>query len=68
MTKSPAQIAIDCLRHEGVTTVFGLDGDHVIYLYDALADFPDIDVINVMHENNASIAAELGTTPVRRQD
>jgi acetolactate synthase I/II/III large subunit len=59
MTQTPAQVAIECVRREGVTTIFGLDGDHVIYLYDALADAPDIDVVNVMHENNASIAAEL---------
>jgi acetolactate synthase I/II/III large subunit len=59
MTQSPAQVAVECLRRSDVTTIFGLDGDHVIYLYDALADAPDINVINVMHENNASIAAEL---------
>jgi acetolactate synthase I/II/III large subunit len=59
MCPSPAQITVECLRKHGVDTIFGLDGDHVIYLYDALADAPDIQPINVMHENNASIAAEL---------
>ena len=59
MCKSPAAATIECLRREDVTTIFGLDGDHVIYLYDALSDAPDIDVVTVMHENNASIAAEL---------
>jgi acetolactate synthase I/II/III large subunit len=59
MSQSPAQVAIECLRRQGVSTIFGLDGDHVIYLYDALSDAPDIRVVNVMHENNASIAAEL---------
>jgi acetolactate synthase I/II/III large subunit len=59
MRYSPAEVTIDCLRQHGVETIFGLDGDHVIYLYDALSDAPDINVITVMHENNASIAAEL---------
>ncbi|TVR75296.1 MAG: thiamine pyrophosphate-binding protein [Sphaerobacteraceae bacterium] len=59
MRQSPAAITIDCLRQQGVSTIFGLDGDHVIYLYDALSDAPDIDVVTVMHENNAAIAAEL---------
>jgi acetolactate synthase I/II/III large subunit len=59
MSLSPAQITIECLRQQSVDTIFGLDGDHVIYLYDALSDVPEINVVNVMHENNASIAAEL---------
>jgi acetolactate synthase I/II/III large subunit len=59
MNLSPASATIECLRQQGVDTIFGLDGDHVIYLYDALSDAPDINVITVMHENNASIAAEL---------
>jgi acetolactate synthase I/II/III large subunit len=59
MRQSPAAVTIECLRKQGVSTIFGLDGDHVIYLYDALSDAPDIDVVTVMHENNAAIAAEL---------
>ena len=59
MGQSPARMTVECLRRHGVETIFGLDGDHVISLYDALADAPDIRVITVMHENNAAIAAEL---------
>ena len=59
MHQSPAQAVIAGLQRNGVETIFGLDGDHVIYLYDALSDAPDINVVSVMHENNASIAAEL---------
>jgi acetolactate synthase I/II/III large subunit len=59
MSLSPAAATIECLRKQGVDTIFGLDGDHVIYLYDALSDAPDINVVTIMHENNASIAAEL---------
>lgn len=58
MPQTPAAITIECLRRHGVETIFGLDGDHVIYLYDALSDAPDINVVTVMHENNAAIAAE----------
>ncbi|MDQ3548448.1 MAG: thiamine pyrophosphate-binding protein, partial [Chloroflexota bacterium] len=59
MRKSPAQAVVECLRRNGVDTIFGLDGDHVISLYDALSDARDINVVTVMHENNAAIAAEL---------
>ncbi len=59
MAQTPAQVVIDALRRHDVDTIFGLDGDHVIYLYDALSDAPDINVVTVMHENNASIAAEV---------
>jgi acetolactate synthase-1/2/3 large subunit len=59
MSLSPSQITIERLRQHGVDTIFGLDGDHVIYLYDALSDAPDIRVVTVMHENTAAIAAEL---------
>jgi len=59
MRQSPAQVVVACLQRNGVDTIFGLDGDHVISLYDALSDARDINVVTVMHENNASIAAEL---------
>ncbi len=56
---SPSQAVVASLKAHGVDTVFGLDGDHVIYLYDALADAPEIRPITVKHENNAAIAAEV---------
>jgi acetolactate synthase-1/2/3 large subunit len=59
MSQSPSQATVERLRDHGVDTIFGLDGDHVIYLYDALSDAPDIRVVTVMHENSAAIAAEL---------
>lgn len=60
MTKmSPSQAVVAGLNAQGVDTVFGLDGDHVIYLFDALADAPEIRPITVKHENNAAIAAEV---------
>ncbi len=59
MNPTPSQVVVECLQDHGVHTIFGLDGDHVIYLYDALSDAQDIQVITVMHENSAAIAAEL---------
>jgi acetolactate synthase-1/2/3 large subunit len=56
---SPSQAVVASLKAQGVDTVFGLDGDHVIYLFDALADAPEIRPITVKHENNAAIAAEV---------
>src|SRR6185437_16249535 len=51
---SPSQAVVASLKAQGVDTVFGLDGDHVIYLFDALADAPEIRPITVKHENNAA--------------
>ena len=56
---SPMQAVVACLEAQGVTTFFGLDGDHVIPLFNALADAPGIRPITVKHENTASIAAEV---------
>jgi acetolactate synthase I/II/III large subunit len=56
---SPSQAVVASLKAQGVDTIFGLDGDHVIYLFDALADAPEIRPITVKHENNAAIAAEV---------
>src|SRR6476469_1998247 len=56
---SPSQAVVASLRANGADTFFGLDGDHVVALYDALADAPEIRPITVKHENNAAIAAEV---------
>lgn len=56
---NPSQVVVESLRAHGVTTIFGLDGDHIVYLYDALADAPDIQLVTVKHENTAAIAAEV---------
>ena len=56
---SPSQVVVACLLAQGVDTLFGLDGDHVVPLFNALADAPSIRPITVKHENTASIAAEV---------
>src|SRR5205823_4542731 len=56
---SPSRAVVACLQAHGVEIIFGLDGDHVLPLFDALADAPAIRPITVKHENNAAIAAEV---------
>ena len=56
---TPSQLVVDSLLAQGVEIFFGLDGDHVIPLYNALADAPQLRPITVKHENNAAIAAEV---------
>ena len=52
-------VVVETLRNYGVDTVFGLDGSHVIQVFDALADAPSIAPLTFKHENNAAIAAEM---------
>src|SRR5581483_8072430 len=54
----PGQIAVEVLLANGVDVAFGLNGEHVLGLYDALAAAPSIRHVTVKHENNAAIAAE----------
>lgn len=56
---SPGQAVVASLLAHGVDTVFGLDGSHVIQVFDALSDAPDIAPLTFKHENNAAIAAEM---------
>ena len=35
--RRPGQVAVDILKAQGVTVAFGLNGEHVLGLYDALA-------------------------------
>ena len=56
---APGQAVVASLLAHGVDTVFGLDGSHVIQVFDALADAPGIAPLTFKHENNAAIAAEM---------
>src|SRR5438105_600126 len=55
---APGHAAIEVLKANGVDVVFGLNGDHVLRLYDGLADLGGITHVTVKHENNATLAAE----------
>jgi len=52
MKKSGALIFLECLKKEGVDTIFGFPGGVVLPIYDALYDF-DINHILVRHEQGA---------------
>jgi acetolactate synthase-1/2/3 large subunit len=53
-----AQALLECLKREGVDTIFGYPGGYVIPLYDCLYDFPAIKHILVRHEQGAAHAAD----------
>jgi acetolactate synthase I/II/III large subunit len=57
-TVAPGHAAIEVLQVNGVDVVFGLNGDHVLRLYEGLADLGGITHVTVKHENNAALAAE----------
>jgi acetolactate synthase-1/2/3 large subunit len=57
--RTPSELVVDRLLAHGVDLFFGLDGDHVVPLFDALANAPQLRPITVRHENNAAIAAEV---------
>ena len=49
---------VQALLGEGVDTVFGISGSHVLSIYDALRDAPQIRHVTASHENNAALMAE----------
>ncbi|KUO76191.1 MAG: acetolactate synthase catalytic subunit [Clostridia bacterium BRH_c25] len=53
-----AQVLIECLREQGVDTIFGFPGGTVINIYDALYDRKDITHILTAHEQGATHAAD----------
>ncbi len=58
MKLTGAQVLIECLREQGVDTVFGFPGGTVINIYDALYDAEDIRHILTAHEQGATHAAD----------
>ena len=53
-----AQAVAQCLKEQGVDTVFGYPGGMILPLYDAFYDNADIREILVTHEQNAAHAAD----------
>ncbi len=56
--KSGAQILLDCLKKEGVDTIFGYPGGRSLLVHDALMDDQEIRHILVRHEQGAAHAAD----------
>src|SRR5512143_687923 len=56
--KTGAQILLECLKREGVDTIFGYPGARSLLVHDALMDDPGISHILVRHEQAAAHAAD----------
>jgi acetolactate synthase-1/2/3 large subunit len=58
MELTGAHIVWECLKREGVHTVFGYPGGNVLSLYDALLDHPSIRHVLTRHEQGACHMAD----------
>ena len=58
MKKIGADILIECLKEQGVTTVFGYPGGTVLDIYDALYRDGTIEHVITSHEQGAAHAAD----------
>jgi len=58
MIMSGAKAILECLKEQGVDTIFGYPGGSLLPMYDALFDEKDIRQILVTHEQNAAHAAD----------
>jgi len=58
MKMTGSRALLECLKREGVSTIFGYPGGAIIPLYDTIAQFPDIQHILVRHEQGAGHMAE----------
>src|SRR5260370_25309445 len=63
---SGARILLECLKREGVDTIFGLPGGAVLPIYDALYDFEGLRHILVRQEAAAGHTAEGYARPTGR--
>jgi acetolactate synthase I/II/III large subunit len=52
-----ARVLVDCLRMQGVTTVFGVPGESYLAVLDALHDSPEIRLVPNRHEGGAAFMA-----------
>lgn len=58
MLLTGSQILVECLKEQGVDTVFGYPGGAVLNIYDELYRHPEINHILTSHEQGASHAAD----------
>ena len=56
MRLSGAEIVIECLKEQGVDTVFGYPGGTILNVYDSLYRHPEIRHILTSHEQGATHA------------
>jgi len=58
MKLTGAQILLECLKAEGVETLFGYPGGVVLPLYNTFVEYPEIQHVLVRHEQSAAHAAD----------
>ena len=58
MLLTGSQVLMECLREQGVDTVFGYPGGTILDVYDALMDYPEIKHYLTSHEQGAAHAAD----------
>ncbi len=58
MQLTGSEIVIECLKEQGVDTVFGYPGGTILNIYDALYKHPEINHILTSHEQGAAHAAD----------
>jgi len=58
MQLTGSQILVECLKEQGVDTIFGYPGGSVLNIYDELYRHPEINHILTSHEQGASHAAD----------
>ena len=58
MMLNGAEIIIECLKEQGVDTVFGYPGGSILNIYDALYRHPEIRHLLTSHEQGAAHAAD----------
>ena len=58
MQLTGAEIVIECMKEQGVDTIFGYPGGTILNIYDALYKHPEINHILTSHEQGASHAAD----------
>lgn len=66
MQLTGAEIIVECLKEQGVDTVFGYPGGAILNVYDALYEYKDeITHVLTSHEQGASHAADgYGKLPI----
>ena len=58
MQLTGSEIVVECLKEQGVDTVFGYPGGTILNIYDALYKYAEINHILTSHEQGASHAAD----------
>ena len=59
MQLTGSQVIIECLKEQGVDTVFGYPGGAILNVYDELYKHPEIRHVLTSHEQGASHAADV---------